>query len=198
MLPYDLHDVLGTVFRWTTALQGAVLALGLFVCVRTGMAIGKRCVRHPKLKWATAIAVLVGSCLCVAVFIRNLQEDYAYVVLGGESEYNVPYAMRWLVENGRERRLIRTVRAPFNEDDTGMRNTRLYAAMVLAKKDSDLSQKVLATVPPFGKSGCANPSYVFGTNRYSFPVAGQDVLQMEWNDGTNHIPYEWKTVVEAW
>ncbi len=195
---YDLYEVLRTVFRWTTVSRGLLFVFELIVVARVGMAVGKRCKRHHRLKWATALAVLGVIWWCTADFFQTLQEDYAYVVLGGESEYYVPYAMRWLVKQGGKRRLVRTVCSPVDAEDIEMRNTRLYAAMVLAKKDPEGSRKILARVSPFDKPCCGNPDYVFGTNRYSWPVAGADVLQMKWNDGTNHIPYEWKTRVAAW
>lgn len=198
MLPFDFYEVLRTVFRSETAVWVLYLVLALVVCIRMGIVIGKHCVRYPLLKWAAGILIFVSSVFCVAIFFWHLQEDYAYVMLGGESEYNVPYAMRWLVQNGRKSRLIRTVRAPFHEGNIEMCNTRLYAAMVLAKKDPEWAWKVLSMVSPFAKPVCANPAYVFGTNRYSFPVVGTNVLQMKWNEGTNRIPYEWRARIEAW
>ena len=198
MLPFDPWEILEVVLTLETALRALVLALEIFVCIRMGMLIGTRFVRHPRLKWVPCILCLTSSCFCVAVFFCQIQEKYAYSILGSENEYSVPYAMRWLVKNGRKSRLIRAVRVPFKEGDIAMRNTRLYAAMVLAKKDPEQARKVLAMVSPFEKPGCANPAYVFGTNRYSFPVSGANVLQMKWNDGTNNIPYEWKEKIEAW
>ena len=175
-----------------------VFGAEVFLVARVGMAVGKRCKLHRRLKWATALAVLGVLWWCTADFLRTLQEDYAYVVLGGESEYYVPYAMRWLVEHGGKRRLVRTVCAPVDAENIEMRNTRLYAAMVLAKKDPEGSREILARVSPFDKPCCGNPDFVFGTNRYSWPVAGTNILQMKWNDGTNQIPYVWKDIVEAW
>lgn len=194
---YDPYDVLRAV-RWTTVFRWLFFGAEVFLVARVGMVVGKRCKRHRRLKWATALAVWGVLWWCTADFIRTLQEDYAYVVLGGESEYHVPYAMRWLVKHGGKRRLIRTVCAPVDAEDIEMRNTRLYAAMILAKQDPEGGRKILARVSPFDKPCCGNPDFVFGTNRYSWPVAGTDVLQMKWNDGTNHIPYEWKTRVAAW
>ena len=186
----DPFDVLETVFQWNTVVRVLVLAVELFVCVRVGKALGKWWARRPKLKRAAAVAVCAGACLCVACFFRNMKEDYAYWLLGAEFGDDAPYAMRWLVENGSTRRLVRTVRAPFDEDDIEWCNIRLYAALVLAKKDPGRGREVLPAVPPFQSPGLADFSWVFGTNRYSFPASGAEVLQMEWNDGRNPIPEE--------
>lgn len=183
----DPYDVLRTVLRWTTVFRGLFWATEIFIVIRVGMAIRKCCNRHRWLKWVTAMAVWGIMGWCTAEFVRNLQEDYAYVVLGGEDFSNVPHAMRWLVENGGKSRLIRTVRASVNVDDIEMRNTRLYAALILAKKDPEGSRNVFSTVVPFAEPCTRDQTIVFGTNRYSFPVSGTDVLQMKWNDGTTNI-----------
>lgn len=199
MLLFDLEDALYTVFRWAAIAKMLVLGVALFLCARVGLWIGRRCARQFAFQCAVSAAVFaVGAYCCMVVFVRNMKEDYAYEVLGGESEYSVPYAMRWLVEHGGKSRLVRTVCAPVDAENIEMRNTRLYAAMVLAKKDPEGSREILARVSPFDKPCCGNPDFVFGTNRYSWPVAGTDVLQMQWNDGTNQIPYVWKDIVEAW
>lgn len=191
MLPCDLYEWLRTIFSWTTALRVLFLLLGLFVCARAGTALARCLARHRRPAWPAEAAALAGACLCMAVFARLMVEDYAYTVLGGEDFTSVPQVMGWLVEHGRESRLVRTVRAP----DTGnleKRNVRLYAALVLARKNPVRSRDVLATVPPFEKACTSDPAHLFGTNRYSFPATGPDVLRMQWttipNDGRTARP----------
>lgn len=181
MLPCDFHEVLRTVFSWTTTVRVLLLLLGLFVCARTGTALGRYLARHRRPAWPAVVAALAGACLCVVVSVRLMVEDYAYVVLGGEDFTAVPQVMGWLVENGRESRLVRTVRAP-DTGDLEKRNIRLYAALVLARKNPVRSRDVLATVPPFEKACTSDPAHLFGTNRYSFPATGPDVLRMQWTD----------------
>lgn len=175
MLPYCIEHLLVTVFSWTTLLRILLLLLELYLCARVGMALAKRCARHPVLKRLVAVAVWVVAAFCLLLFPLRFAEDYAYVVLGGECFSDIPDAMDWLVENGRENRLIRTVRAPSREDDIVWNNTRFFAALVLARKNPERSRQVLPTVPPFERTSI-NQARVFGTYRYSFPVSGQDIL----------------------
>lgn len=181
MLPYDFHEVLRTVFSWTTAVRVLFLLLILFVCARAGAALSRRLARHRRPTWPADVAALAGACLCVTVCTWLMVEDYAYTVLGGEDFTAVPHVMGWLVEHGRESRLVRTVRVP-DTVDLEKRNIRLYAALVLARKNPVRSRDVLATVPPFEKACTSDPAHLFGTNRYSFPATGPDVLRMQWTD----------------
>lgn len=184
MIPIDSYDMLITIFQWQTLVRVLLLVVGFYVCARVGLAAVDAVPRRPGIQWAISMAVVAGACLCAVAFLWGMKEDYAYVVLGSECEENVPYAMRWLVKHGGKGRLIRTVRAPFDEDDFEMHNTRLYAALVLAKKDPAGSRQVLPSVTAFTHPHCGDPSWVFGTNRYSFPASGTEILKMEWNDGT--------------
>lgn len=181
MLPYDFYEVLRTVFSWTTAVRVLFLLLILFVCARAGAALSRRLARHRRPTWPADVAALAGACLCVTVCTWLMVEDYAYTVLGGEDFTAVPHVMGWLVEHGRESRLVRTVRVP-DTGDLEKRNIRLYAALVLARKNPVRSRDVLATVPPFEKACTSYPAHLFGTNRYSFPATGPDVLRMQWTD----------------
>lgn len=196
MLPCDFHEVLRTVFSWTTAVRVLLLLLGLFVCARAGTALGRYLARHRRPAWPAVMAALAGACLCMVVSVRLMVEDYAYVVLGGEDFTAVPQVMGWLVENGRESRLVRTVRAP-DAENPEKRNIRLYSALVLARKDPAGSRAVLAAVPPFEKPCTSDPSLVFGTNRYSFPATGPDVLRMQWIAAPNDLQRERNTLPGA-
>ncbi len=189
MLPYDLYEVLRTVFSWTTAVRILLLLLGLFVCARAGAALSRRLARHRRPTWPADVAALAGACLCVTVCTWLMVEDYAYTVLGGEDFTAVPHVMGWLVENGRESRLVRTVRAP-DAGNPEKRNIRLYSALVLARKDPAGSRAVLASVPPFEKPCTSDPALVFGTNRYSFPATGPDVLRMQWTAAPDDLRRE--------
>ena len=179
MLPFDLEHLLYTLFSWTTVFRLLLLLLELCLCAWLGMALVKRCAHHPVLKRLATIAVWAIAALCLLLFPLRMVEDYAYVVLGGECFSDIPDAMQWLVENGWESRLIRTVRAPSREDDIVWNNTRFFAALVLARKNPEASRKVLPTVPPFERTSIDQES-VFGTYRYSFPLSGPDLLQMQW------------------
>lgn len=186
-----LFEACEMIFQWATVVRVLVLVAELFVCVRVGRAVGNRWARRPKLKRAATVAVWAGACLCVACFFRNMKEDYAYFLLGCGYGEVVPDGMRWLLKHGSTSRLVRAIQAPFDEEDYEIYNTRLYAALVLAKKAPDRSRELLPTAQPFKDPVCSDLSYVFGTNRYSFPVSGVEVLQMEWNDGANNIHGEW-------
>lgn len=189
MLPYDFEHLLYTVFSWTTLLRMLLLLLELYLCARLGMALAKHCARHPLLKRLATAGVLAIAAFCLLLFPLRMVEDYAYVVLGSESFGDIPAAMQWLAENGRESRLIRTVRAPSREDDIVWNNTRFFAALVLAQKNPEASRKVLAEVPPFGKTAI-DQGTVFGAWLYSFPVSGQDILRMQWPGAAIAIPAE--------
>lgn len=189
MLPYDFEHVLYTVFSWTTLLRMLLLLLELCLCAWLGMALAKCCARHPVLKRLATAAVWALAALCLLLFPLRMVEDYAYVVLGGESFGDIPDAMQWLAENGRESRLIRTVRAPSREDDIVWNNTRFFAALVLAQKNPEASRNVLAAVPPFERTAIDQKT-VFGTYRYSFPVSGPDILRMQGLGGPIAIPAE--------
>ena len=179
MLYYDLYDFLYCLFSWTTLFRILLLLLELYLCARLGMALAKRCARHPVLKRLATVTAWAIAAFCLLLFPLRMVEDYAYVILGSESFGAIPGAMQWLVENGRESRLIRTVRAPSREDDIVWNNTRFFAALVLTKKNPEASRKVLPAVPPFEKTHIDQET-VFGTYHYSFPLSGPDLLQMQW------------------
>ncbi len=189
MLPYDFEHLLYTVFSWTTLLRMLLLLLELYLCARLGMALAKRCARHLVLKRLAIAAAWAIAAFCLLLFPLRMVEDYAYVVLGSESFGDIPDAMQWLAENGRESRLIRTVRAPSREDDIVWNNTRFFAALVLARKNPEASRKVLAEVPPFEKTAI-DQGTVFGAWLYSFPVSGPDILRMQWPGAAIAIPAE--------
>lgn len=149
--------------------------LELYFCARLGRALAKRCTQHPGLKRLAIVAVWTIAAFCLLLFPLRMAEDYAYVVLGSESFSEIPEAMQWLEENGRESRLIRTVRMPFREDDIVWNNTRFFAALVLARKNPERGRQVLATVPPFERTSI-DQARIFGTYRYSFPVSESDIL----------------------
>ena len=178
MLPYNFEHLVDTVFSWTMVVRIVVLLLELYICARLGMALAKRCARHPFLKRLAAVAVWAVAAFCLLLFPLRLVEDYAYTVLGGELFWDIPDAMEWLVENGWESRLVRTVRAPSSEKDIVRNNTRFFAALVLARKNPGRSRKVLPTAPPFERTSIDQET-VFGTYRYSFPVSGTDILALE-------------------
>ena len=178
MLTFAPYLLLYTLFSWTTLLRLLLLLLELYLCARLGMALAKRCAQHPGLKRLAIVAVWGIVAFCLLLFPLRMAEDYAYVVLGSESFSEIPDAMQWLVENGRESRLIRTVRAPSREDDFVWNNTRFFAALVLARKNPERSRQVLPAVPPFEKTRIHQPR-IFGTYRYSFPVSGTDILAIE-------------------
>ena len=175
MLPYCIEHLFVTAFSWTTLLRILLLLLELYLCARVGMALAIRCARHPVLKRLAAVAVWAVAVFCLLLFPLRFAEDYAYAVLGGECFSDIPDAMDWLAENGRENRLVRTVRAPSREDDIVWNNTRFFAALVLARKNPERSRQVLATVPPFERTSI-DQARVFGRYQYSFPVSGQDIL----------------------
>ena len=189
MLYYDLYDFLYCLFSWTTLFRGLLLLLELYLCARLGMALAKRCARHPVLKRLATVTAWGIAAFCLILFPLRMVEDYAYVILGSESFGAIPDAMQWLVENGRESRLIRTVRAPSREDDIVWNNTRFFAALVLAQKNPEASRNVLAAVPPFERTAIDQKT-VFGTYRYSFPVSGPDILRMQRTDSAIAIPAE--------
>lgn len=178
MLTFDLEHLLYTVFSWTTLLRLLLLLLELYLCARLGMALADRCTRHPVLRRLGIVAVWAIAASCLVLIPLRMVEDYAYVVLGSESFSEIPDAMQWLVENGRESRLVRTVRAPSREDDIVWNNTRFFAALVLARKNPERSRQVLPTVPPFERTSI-HQAGIFGTYRYSFPVSGPDILAIE-------------------
>ena len=178
MLQYDLEHLLYTLFSWTTLFRILLLSLELYLCVRLGRALAKRCTQHPGLKRLAIVAVWAIAAFCLLLFPLRMAEDYAYVVLGSESFSEIPDAMQWLVENGRESRLLRTVRMPSREDDIAWNNTRFFAALVLARKNPEKSRQVLPTVPHFERTSIHQPR-IFGSYRYSFPVSGSDILAIE-------------------
>ena len=178
MLTCDPYLLLYTLFSWTTLLRLFLLLLELCLCARLGIALAKRCAQRPALKRLAIVAVWAIATFCLLLFPLRMAEDYAYVVLGSESFSEIPDAMQWLVENGRESRLIRTVRAPSREDDFVWNNTRFFAALVLARKNPERSRQVLPMVPPFERTSIHQPR-IFGTYRYSFPVSGLDILAIE-------------------
>ena len=178
MLTYDLEHLLYTLFSWTTLFRILLLVLELNLCARLGRALAKRCTQHPGLKRLANVAVWTIAAFCLLLFPLRMAEDYAYVVLGSESFSEIPDAMQWLEENGRESRLIRTVRMPSRENDVAWNNTRFFAAIVLVRKNPERSRQVLAAVPPFERTSM-DQARIFGTYRYSFPVSGPDILAIE-------------------
>lgn len=177
-MPFDLYHLLQIAFSWTTLLRLLLLLLGLYLCARAGTAIAERTARHPVPKRLATAAVWATAAFCLLLFPLRLAEDYAYAVLGGECFSEIPDAMRWLEKNGRESRLVRTVRAPSRQDDIAWNNTRFFAALVLARKNPEKSRTVLTTVPPFERTAI-DQSRVIGTNRYTFPLAGAALLSQE-------------------
>ena len=178
MLTCDPYLLLYTLFSWTTLLRLFLLLLELCLCARLGIALAKRCAQRPALKRLAIVAVWAIATFCLLLFPLRMAEDYAYVVLGSESFSEISDAMQWLVKNGRESRLVRTVRAPSSEKDIVRNNARFFAALVLARKNPGRSRKVLPTVPPFERTSIDQET-VFGTYRYSFPVSGMDILALE-------------------
>lgn len=178
MLPYDFEHLLYTLFSRTTLFRILLLLLELYLCARLGRALAKRCTQRPGLKRLAIVAVWVIAAFCLLLFPLRVAEDYAYVVLGSESFSEIPDAMQWLEKNGRESRLIRTVRMPSREDDIVWNNTRFFAALVLARKNPEKSRQVLAAVPPFERTSM-DQARIFGAYRYSFPVSGPDILAIE-------------------
>ena len=175
MLPYDLEHLLYTLFSWTTVFRLLLLLLELCLCTWLGMALAKRCAHHPFLKCLSTIAVWAIAALCLLLFPLRMVEDYASVVLGGECFSDIPDAMQWLVENGWESRLIRTVRAPSREDDIVWNNTRFFAALVLLRKKGGQTSAPAAGAAPGRKAPPAN----LKTGSYSFISGFQNAATVE-------------------
>lgn len=209
MLHYDIEHLWYWLFSRTMAVRVLVLALELSVCAGLGMALAKRCARHPVRRRLAILTVWAVACTCMVLFPLRLREDYAYTVLGGELFGDIPDAMCWLAEHGRKSRLVRTVRAPSREGEGAAvwNNTRFFAALVLNKKDPGCGRELLPSVPPF-EGMIIDWETVSGTNWVSVPgswpwfrggtrddgwplcwgsVSGADILQWGWDEGTNGL-----------